>query len=199
MVTAALTRGASVNRSSKSCGESNEVKTLVAARNMEADESVKKELSKRIWRALRRQRRQAQNQTFAKLAADGMGLRHLRRVLDKHQGVQYISCIEARDGNAQHAPSAICEVFATFYEDLYRDAEWKSIVMETNHADVQTISVEEVSNALKRLKNNRTGAEDGLVAEMLKTGHGGLLTAIAEFFNQLLLGQVCTPDVGARV
>ena len=45
------------------------------------------------------------------------------------------------------------------------------------------MTASEVSEALQKLKNLRTAADDGLVAEMLKTGHSGLLDAMAELFT----------------
>ena len=55
------------------------------------------------------------------------------------------------------------------------------------------ISVDELMVALKRMKNRKTAAEDGLVAEMLKTGHRGLLEALATFFTGILSGKLEAP------
>ena len=55
------------------------------------------------------------------------------------------------------------------------------------------VTVEELASALKRMKGGRTGAEDGLVAEMLQTGHSGLLEIIAEFFTDILAGKLEPP------
>ena len=43
-------------------------------------------------------------------------------------------------------------------------------------------------------KKPKTVAEDGLVAEMLKTGHASLLQSLSDFFNELLSGQQQPPD-----
>ncbi len=40
----------------------------------------------------------------------------------------------------------------------------------------------------------RTGADDGLVAEMLKTGHQGLMEVMAAFFTEILNGTVDLPE-----
>ena len=52
----------------------------------------------------------------------------------------------------------------------------------------------EIEEALKRLRNLKTGADDGLVAEMLKTGHTGLVEAIAMFFTDVLNGDRVLPE-----
>ena len=40
----------------------------------------------------------------------------------------------------------------------------------------------------------KTGADDGLVAEMLKTNHAGLLQTIAEIFTEIVNGDCAPPD-----
>ena len=58
--------------------------------------------------------------------------------------------------------------------------------------------VDEVEQSLHALKAGRTGAEDGLVAEMLKTGHRGLVEALASFFDAILQGRMDTPESWRR-
>ena len=43
------------------------------------------------------------------------------------------------------------------------------------------VTVEEIRSAMHKLKNGKTGADDGLVAEMLKTGHEELIQTIEMF------------------
>jgi hypothetical protein len=70
---------------------------------------------------------------------------------------------------------SICEVFAKFYETLYEaDADCRDYVEDDLVGLVLRVSPEEVDSALKDMKNKRAGAQDGIVAEMLKTGHMGL-------------------------
>ena len=71
-------------------------------------------------------------------------------------------------------------------------------MLDTTTFEFGLISVEEVTRALKRLKNGNTAAEGGLVAEMLKAAHEGLVQAIANFFNELLGGQQQPPDAWRR-
>jgi hypothetical protein len=44
------------------------------------------------------------------------------------------------------------------------------------------------------MKNMKTGADDGLAAEMLKTNHAGLLQTIAEIFTEIVNGDCAPPD-----
>ena len=88
----------------------------------------------------------------------------------------------------------LCEVFATFYEDLYRKSEQSWYITYSEGCRDSKMTAEEVRSALKRLKSRRTGAEDGLVAEMLKTGHIGLVKAIARFFSDIFQGGLPPPE-----
>ena len=58
--------------------------------------------------------------------------------------------------------------------------------------------MDEVEQSFHALKAGRTGAEDGLVAEMLKTGHCGLVEALASFFDAILQGSMDAPESWRR-
>jgi hypothetical protein len=93
----------------------------------------------------------------------------------------------------------MCEVFAKFYEDLYSESAKGQYGTSSLSALRTSISTDEVIDGLKRLKNRKTGAEDGLVAEMLKTGHVGLIGAVAELFTCILNGDLEPPEEWKRV
>ena len=52
--------------------------------------------------------------------------------------------------------------------------------------EIVPVSPAEWETALKQLKNNRTAVNDGLVGELPKTGHVGLIEAIAAYFIDIL-------------
>jgi hypothetical protein len=56
------------------------------------------------------------------------------------------------------------------------------------------VTVEEITSGLKRLRRRKTGADDGLVAEMLQTGHEGLYEVLAKFFTELLSNRLQYPE-----
>ena len=58
----------------------------------------------------------------------------------------------------------------------------------------EPITICELLDALKKLKNQTTGSDDGLVAEMLMTGHADLLRVLAEFFSEVLNGVSEPPE-----
>ena len=55
------------------------------------------------------------------------------------------------------------------------------------------VQVAELQETFKKLKAGKTCAEDGLLAEMLKTEHVGLLNVIADMFTDLLRGDQDIP------
>ena len=55
------------------------------------------------------------------------------------------------------------------------------------------VSREELKTALLKLRPGKACADDGLVAEMLKTDHEGLLDAISELFTEMLHGLAPVP------
>ena len=81
-------------------------------------------------------------------------------------------------GTLQTGDTDVAEVFASFYEDLYKvEGESSAIPGSASIANEVPVSPAELNVTLKQLKNNKTRAEDGLVAEMLKTGHAALVDA----------------------
>lgn len=100
------------------------------------------------------------------------------------------------DGDTVSDIEGMCGVFAKFYEDLY--SECGSPATEPSRLgsatdDPQFVTPEELLVVMKSMKNNKTGAADGLVAEMLKTEHRGLLLAICDFFNDIIAFRLESP------
>ena len=130
------------------------------------------------------------------LARKGAGLRKLQAALAKDTGKARITHITDKQGNFRNETDDICEVFATFYEDLYRaspDALVQQRQLRASNVG-PCVSLEELQSALGSMKDNRCADADGLVAEMLKTGHKGLLNAIAQLFSDILCGDALLPS-----
>jgi hypothetical protein len=180
-----------------------EVQALFDQRRQEHDEAPRKTLSKQLWKALRRQRRQRADAEIERLAEKGSGLSQLRRTLQRQTGRDRINQVKDDHGKLHNDPDSICEVFAQFYEDLYRDEISKGGGIGGMRGEPDSpadpLTREEVERALRILKNGRTGAEDGLVAEMLKTGSRTLIEALTAFFNDILQNDLDTPDTWKKV
>ena len=173
---------------------SEEVEELFKARRREHDQHLRKDLSKKIWKALRKQRRERLDENLGALAEAGSGLSSLKRLLGKTSGVARITSVLDTAGNEQTEESSIGEAFASFYEDLYRDTGAEEMNIPEPESPLLCVSIGEVRKALAKMKNRKTGADDGLVAEMLKTDHQGLLEVICAFFSDLLRGDLEPPE-----
>jgi hypothetical protein len=123
------------------------------------------------------------------LAQSGAGATRLKRITSRHAGTNRIIRMNNTDGDTVSDIEGMCEVFAKFYEDLYSDCgspatEPSRLGSATD--DPQHVTPEELLVVMKSMKKNKTGAADGLVAEMLKTEHRGLLLAICDFLLTFL-------------
>ena len=114
--------------------------------------------------------------------------------MQKQSGRARIARIKDNDGHVQRDPEEIAEIFALFYEDLYKDGVDSHDSPEVRQASkVTEVTSEELTRALRTLKSGKTGSDDGLVAEMLKTQHGGLIDAIVKLFNSILHDELEVP------
>jgi hypothetical protein len=113
------------------CEHNAEVQALFEQRRDEDDPERRKQISKQLWKALRRQRRQRVEEDIDDLARTGAGRKKMKLLLQKQSGVQQISKILNKDGELQHDPSDMAEVFAQFYEYLYKELGGRNVVFGT--------------------------------------------------------------------
>lgn len=173
---------------------SDEVKQLFDARRMEQDPVLRKQLSKDLWRALRRQRRLRHDAEITEIADRGQGLRSLQQVLGRQSGTERIAQVWEKAGSLVSDGVSIAEVFVTFYEELYKcDAAAREGGEDNLTELICPVTASEITAALKRMRNKRTGADDGLVAEMLKAASEDLVEVVAECFTDILSGSMDPP------
>ena len=158
------------------------------------DPDARKDLSKQLWKLLRRERRQRHGEEFVRLANQGAGLSKLKQHQSRQSGIGRINSIRNSDEVVCNGQESICEVFAKLYEDLYSEMCETQLHELTLPGTDLSVSTKDVETALKRLKNQRTGADDGLVAEMMKTDHQGLLEVLALFFTEILNNRLDLPE-----
>ena len=192
IVSAATDTGASA--ASAAPKHNADIQQLFQLRRDEQDPNVKRDLSKQIWKGLRAQRRQRDDDRLHSMVQTGGGKKKLQRFRDGQSGVARTHRMRDSVGELKTDPDSICEIFACFYEDLYEDVRDQQHGKAHNTQKEVPICSDEVAEALKQLKNMKTGADDGLVAEMLKTGHRGLVDVLASFFTDILNGEKLPPE-----
>ena len=149
-------------------------------------------------------------------------LRHLRqhkheeqikRVIENHQGLRHISDIKRRHsqilipsmttstGTSTTDRQSIADVFAAFYEELYRirqddatSTDTTSTINADSHKSVDPFSDDELDAALKQLRNGRCQDTTGLLAEMLKAGGPTLHSHLLRLFNDVTRPSATPPD-----
>ena len=79
-------------------------------------------LFKRLWKALRTQR-QIKLQEDIDFASTGVGIKRLKQTNCRRRGDERITNMRGKEDKLQSQPEHSCEVFAQFYEDIYRESE----------------------------------------------------------------------------
>ena len=194
IVAAATVSGTTAKTSNNSRSWSPELRALMEARRQTQDAISRQYLSKKIWRQMRQERRQRDEERLRQLVLSGAGKTQLQRFTHSQTGTSRIHRMKDQHGHTHTEQESICEVFARFYEDLYKDSEHASQVSPMCAQQEAPICDDEVRVSLNHLKNLKTGADDGLVAEMLKTEHSGLVSLLASFYTAVLNGERIPPD-----
>ena len=89
---------------------------------------------------------------------------------------------------------SIAEAFAVFYEEHQKcDADAREVEEDNLTDPICPVMASEITAALKQMRAKVTGADDGLVAEMLKATSEELIEISAECFTDILSGDMDLP------
>ena len=86
-------------------------------------------------------------------------------------------------GKKCSAGSEIAEIFAVFYEKLYLSERRYETGLSSNPCAATPVSLQELQAVLLKMKNNRSCADDGLLAEMLKSCSDDMLSVVAHLVS----------------
>ena len=176
---------------------SQEMRDLFTARRNALDPEERKICTRQIWACMRKERRDKQSNKLDMLLESGRGRHDLAKMLNAPVRRKKTVAILDSSGTKCTTTEGILEVFAAFYENLY-DALKIEPSMAAWAGQSASISAEDVSNALKKLKSGKASGDDQLMAEMLKTDHQGLIDFIAAAFTDILHGSVEVPVVWCK-
>ena len=122
------------------------------------------------------------------------GRKELQELKSAPKKRQRISKMKASSGEIVTNPTDIVNVFVDFYESLYSSTQKpRPRRVYESRAQLPEVQAGEIRKLLKKLKSGRTSANDGLIAEMLKTDCHELLEAIATTFTDILRGATLCP------
>ena len=108
--------------------------------------------------------------------------------IDSQPGNKSIVEIKDASGKLKHEKKDVAEVFATFYETLYksRRSDYAQHVYSAVAADpIPAFTMEELARALKQMKAGKARDEAGVVAEMIKLDCPILHEMILDVFNEV--------------
>ena len=103
----------------------------------------------------------------------------------------------SEDGTTQKHKDDIAEVFACFYEDLYKSTcsgRSEQTYDSSDSGSIEPFTLDELTQALKTMRSGRARDASGIVAEMLKLECPGLHEIILELFNDILQPGVQPPS-----
>ena len=99
-----------------------------------------------------------------------------------------ISSIVDKDGKEVSDTKDIAEVFADFYEALYKEDSEKvyDYKVQGEGMEVSPITPKEVRSQLKKMKKSKAADDAGIVCELLCEGSETLIETIADMFTSIL-------------
>ena len=152
-----------------------------------------KDISKELQKEMRAWERIRKRHVIEKILLEFKGLHNISNIGNDGKKMRLTS-VRDENGVEQHGRQEIVDVFATFYEELYkrRHIEHQGVEAPIQdsavvRASVQPISKAEVKKQAVHMKNGTAADGSGLVTDMIKFGHDKMFEMIAHLFNEVLL------------
>ena len=174
------------------------IQNLILERRSCTTENVdgKKAVCKEIRKLIREKLKLQKEERVGKILRDFRGLRDISTVLTPKKRIG-ISCVVDDAGQDQHSKAGISEVFATFYEQLYRsnlEPLPTDRSVNAHCAKAEAFTKKDLQTALRKMKSGKAKDSSGIVAEMVKYGGDILHDAILCLFNDILREDAVPPD-----
>ena len=158
----------------------------------------RKTASLAIRKLLQHIRRHQREEKIQQVILNRRGLRHIADIKRNHARI-LIPSMTTREGTTTTDRQSIADVFATFYEDLYKCRSCEDTTTDVinpsrdQRQDIRPFSLEEVSIAINQLRNGRCKDTTGLIAEMLKAGGPTLHSQLQRLFNDVISPDATPP------
>ena len=138
---------------------------------------------------------------IGKILSEFRGLKEIQGIKGA-SGSRRIRCINDRDGRCKEDSHSIADVFAEFYEDLYkcRVPNGGGYPEGKSHEDpaAEPFSLDELLGALKDMKRGKARDDAGVAAEMLKDSSDSFLESTLDLFNDVLSFRGDVPAIWRR-
>lgn len=155
---------------------------------------ARKELSKQIQKEITAVKRIERRSKIEKILNDFQSLKSISGIKSSKKKTYMTSMLD-KNGEEQTERQHIADIFADFYEELYKSVETSGGTFTDDGSRIPSFTSEEVQQEIKQLKNNKCKDASGMVAEMLKCGGPNLVTILRDTYNQILSDNAEAPEV----
>ena len=162
-----------------------------AARRGEGEHRPMKVICKELQRAFRDFERQRKTEQIEQILGE---FRNIGRIKDIHNNFKKmrLTSVVDKDGNVRSDRQGIVDVFADFYEDLYRAREGPAAGSDTDRRRddtfiIPSVTAAEIGDHVTKLKKGKAADSKGIVAEMFKVGGEYLKQVLADVFTSILV------------
>ena len=152
------------------------------------DGATRSRLTKLIRREVRAVKRATRRSEIESILKEYRGLQKISGI-KSYKVKDLIPSMTSADGQTQHNRQSIADVFATFYEQLYKDSDKHNDTTQTHNENnddrIPAFTAQELGKALGQLKTGKAADSNGIVAEMLKAGGHTLREVLLNLYNAI--------------
>ena len=152
-------------------------------------------LGKQIQKHIRKRQAQLRTDHIARVLAEFRDLKQLASLTGKRANTSITEVTDC-NGHPCRSKSEIAEVFAQFYEELYR-SRCPNPPRQPAHrspSDIAPFTLPELEAALKKMKAGKASDSEGIAAEMLKIDCVILRDRILDLLNDVLSSRAVPDD-----
>ena len=160
-----------------------------------SDRARRCQISKKIKKEVKRMKDEERSAKISRILENFSQIQSIKAIKDRRKMDLTIG-MTGIDGKLKTDRASITEVFALFYEELYRSrADKPSAAQERENVEMKIpkFDANELTIALKSLKKGKARDSKGFVAEMLKVGGVRLRDILLQLMNAVLDEGAPTP------